>query len=90
MAERTNRTVVESARSMLAHSNIPNEFWAETVNIAVYLRTSSPTTALDGITSLFNTKPDVTNLRVFECVSYVYVPDNKRTKLDAKSKKDRR
>ena len=36
---------------------------------------------------LFNTKPDVTNLRVFRCVSYVYVPDNKRTKLEAKSKK---
>ena len=82
-----NRTVVESARSMLSRSNMPNEFWAEAVNTAVYLQNRSPTTALDGITpyeSLFNKKPDVTNLRVFGCVdSYV----NKQTKLNAKSKK---
>ena len=81
-----NRTVVESARLMLSHPNMPNEFCAETVNNAVYLRNRSRPTALDGITpyeSLFNTKPDVTNLKVFGCVSYVYVPsNNKRTKLN--------
>ena len=90
VAERMNRTVVESARSMLSHSNMPNEFWAEAVNTSVYLRNRSPTTALDGITPyecLFNQKPDVANLRVFGCVSYVHVPDNQRTKLDAKSRK---
>ena len=77
VAERMNRAVVESARSMLSHSNMPNEFWADAVNTAVYLQNPSPTTALDGITpyeSLFNTKPDVTNLRLFGCVSYVHVP----------------
>ena len=62
-----NRKIVESARSMLSHSNMPNEWWAEAViNTAVYLRNRSPTTG--GITpyeSLFNKKPDVTNLRVF-------------------------
>ena len=93
VAKQMNRAVVESARSMLSHSNMPNEFWAEAVNTVVYLRNRSPITYLDRIApyeSLFNTKPAVTNLRVFGCVSavsYVHVPDNKRTKLDAKSKK---
>jgi hypothetical protein len=90
VAERMNRTIVESARSMLFHSNTPTELWAEAVNTAVYLRNRSPTTALDGITpyeSLFNRKPDVANLRVFGCVAFVHVPDNQRKKLDAKSRK---
>ena len=46
VAERMNCTVVECARSMLSHSNMPNVFWAEAVNTAVYLRNRSPTTAL--------------------------------------------
>jgi hypothetical protein len=90
VAERMNRTIVESARSMLFHLNTPTELWAEAVNTAVYLRNRSPTTALDGITpyeSLFNRKPDVANLRVFGCVAFVHVPDNQRKKLDAKSRK---
>ena len=36
VAEMINRTIVESARSMLTHSNMPNVFWGEVVNTAVY------------------------------------------------------
>ena len=32
VAERMNRTVVESARSIISHSKMPNEFWTEAVN----------------------------------------------------------
>ena len=46
VAERMNRTVVESARSMLSHSNMPNEFWAQAVNTSLYLRNRSPTRPL--------------------------------------------
>ncbi len=79
-----NRTIVESARSMLFHSNTPTELWAEVVNTVVYLRNRSPTTALDGITPyecLFNRKPDVANLRVFGCVAFVHIPVNQRRSL---------
>jgi hypothetical protein len=68
-----------------------NEFWAElAVNTTVYVRNRSPTKALNGITPyecLFEKKPDVSNLRVFGCVTYVHIPDNQRKKLDAKSRK---
>ena len=90
VAERMNRTIMESTRSMLSHAQMPNEFWAEAVNTSVYVRNRSPTTALNGITPyecLLEKKPDVSNLRVFGCVTYVHIPDNQRKKLDAKSRK---
>ena len=46
VAERMNRTIVESARSMLYHAKLPQHFWAEAVSTAVYLHNRSPTTAL--------------------------------------------
>ena len=90
VAERMNRTIMESTRSMLSHAQMPNKFWAEAVNTSVYVRNRSPTTALNGITPyecLLKKKPDVSNLRVFGCVTYVYIPENQRKKLDAKSRK---
>ena len=38
VAERMNRTLMESARAMMSHANLPNPFWAEAVATAVYLR----------------------------------------------------
>jgi hypothetical protein len=32
-------------------------------------------------------KPDVSHFRVFGCIAYVHVPDEKRSKLDPKAKK---
>ena len=46
VAERMNRTIMKSTRSMLSHAQMPNEFWAEAVNTSVYVRNRSPTTAL--------------------------------------------
>ena len=47
VAERKNRTLVECARSMLKGKNLTNGFWAEAVNIAVYLKNRSPTKSLE-------------------------------------------
>ncbi len=32
-------------------------------------------------------KPDVSHFRVFGCITYVHVPDKKRSKLDPKAEK---
>ena len=85
-----NRTIMEGARSMLYHAKLPLEFWAEACSTAVYLHIRSPTTALKEKTpfvSLFGRRPDISQLKVFGCVSYVHVPDNQRRKLDAKAPK---
>ena len=67
LAERMNRTIVESARSMMFHSNLSVNFWAEAVNTAVYLKNRSPITPYE---CLFNRKPDVAHLRVFGCIAF--------------------
>ncbi|XP_022849751.1 uncharacterized protein LOC111371808 [Olea europaea var. sylvestris] len=46
VAERKNRTIVEMARSMLKGKGLPNLYWAEAVNTAVYILNRSPTKAV--------------------------------------------
>ena len=90
-AERMDRTIMETARTMMFHANIPQKFWAEAVNTAVYLRNRSPNVSLKQVTPYercwIGEKPDLSNLKVFGCVAYVHVAKEKRNKLDAKSRK---
>lgn len=47
IAERMNRTLMESAQSMMSHAHFPNQFWAEAVATAAYLHNRPPTTVLE-------------------------------------------
>ena len=91
VAERMNRTLVEAARSMLAHANLPEYYWAEAVATAVHIKNRTPTTALKEDKTPFEMwyekKPNVTNLKVFGCVAYAHIPETQRQKLDKKSEK---
>ena len=90
VSERLNRTVIESAKSMLFHAGLPLRFWAEAVNTATYLHNRSPTGSLPDKTPYECwcwTKPDVSNLKVFGSICFVHTPDNFRQKLDLKSEK---
>ena len=98
VAERMNRTLVETVRSMLADAKLPQKFWAEALSTAVYLRNRSPTKAVKGMTpfeSWMGEKPMVKDLRVFGCTAYAHahahahahVPKDERQKLDLKSRK---
>ena len=48
VAERLNRTIMESARSMIYHAGLPLDFWAEACNTAVYVHNRSPTYLFKG------------------------------------------
>ena len=89
IAERMNRTLMESARSMMLHANLPNRFWAEAIATAAYLRNRSATAALeDGVTPYekwHDRKPNLKHLRVFGCAAFAHVPDCNRRKLDGKA-----
>jgi hypothetical protein len=90
VSERTIRTVVERARSMLLGASLPQRFWAEAINTAVFLRNRSPTQALDGKTPFgawHGQKPDIGHLRKFGCLAFLYVPDGQRSKLDPKARR---
>ena len=78
VAERMNRTVVESARAMLMHwtPHLPSGLWAEAVATAVYLRNRCLTRALTGMTpheAWFGTKPSYKHLRTFGCLAYAHL-----------------
>lgn len=90
VSERLNRTLIESARSMLYQAKMPLKFWAESMNTAVYLQNRSPTSALKDKTpfeSWFGKKPNVSNLKVFGSVCFVHTPDHFSKKLDTKCRK---
>lgn len=46
VAERMNRTLVETVRAMLSDSKLPKKFWAEALSTASYVRNWSPTNAV--------------------------------------------
>ena len=48
VSERMNIMIMERARCMRLHAGLPLQFWADAVNIAVYLINRGPSRALDG------------------------------------------
>ncbi len=89
-AERMNKTLMETVRSMLADAKLPQRFWAEALSTAVYLRNKSPTKSVEGMTSFeawTGKKPKVDYLHVFGCIAYAHIPKDERKKLDFKAKK---
>ena len=91
VAERFNRTLMESARTMMAQAELPECYWAEAVATAAYLRNRVPTRSLKSTTPYekwFKRKPDLSHIRVFGCMCYAYIPEvNKRGKLSNKAEK---
>ena len=88
--ERLNRTLTESAKSMIFHAKVHLNCWAEAVNTAVYLHNRSPISSLTDGTPYehwFGQKPNVSNLKIFGSICFVHTPDNLRQKLDPKSRK---
>ncbi len=75
VAERMNRTLMESVRSMLADSGLPKQFWAEALN------TSKTGAQLQHCQE----SKSVNHLKVFGCQAYAHVPGEERTKLDPKT-----
>jgi len=75
---------------MLNEKNLPNYFWAEVLATVVYIMNRTPITTVHGMTleeKFTSKKPDVLHLRVFGCIAYVHILDEKRSKLNPKAKK---
>ncbi len=90
VAERKNMHIAEITRAMLNEKNLPKYFWVEAVTTAIYIMKRTPTTIVHGMTleeKFTSKKPDVSHLRVFGYITYVHVPNKKRSKLDPKPEK---
>ena len=93
VAERMNRTLVESARTMISHAGLPNMYWAEAISTAAYVRNRMTTKAIKENKTpyerWYGKKPNLSHLRVFGCMAYVHIPDDERRKLNKKVEKMR-
>lgn len=89
VAERMNRTIVEKGRCLLFDADLPKSFWAEAVNMAVYLINRS-ICASHGKTPdemYFNKKVNISDLKLFGCPVMVHINKQNRKKWDSKSVK---
>ncbi|KAJ9671998.1 hypothetical protein PVL29_025581 [Vitis rotundifolia] len=91
VAERKNRHLVETARTILLHSNVPFRFWGDAVLTACYLINRMPSSVLhDQIphSLLFPDQPlYFLPPRVFGCICFVHILTPGQDKLSAKAMK---
>lgn len=75
--ERGNRTTTERARCMLMDANFPKQLWSEAVSTAVYIENRSPEASIEFKTPhklWYNSKPDLSHIRMFGCTAYKLIP----------------
>ncbi|KAJ9566700.1 LOW QUALITY PROTEIN: hypothetical protein OSB04_002666 [Centaurea solstitialis] len=88
VVERKNRTLVEAARSMIAHSGVPLSLWAEAVSTACYTQNRTLIVKRTGKTAyemVNKRKPNIRFFRVFGCICYLLNNRDDLGKFDAKS-----
>ena len=89
LIERMNRMIMERVRSMLSQAKLSKSYWAEAMYMAIYLINRSPSMPLKGdVPQRVWAGKDISyqHLRVFECLAYMHVAKDQRSKLDNKSK----
>eukprot|EP00253_Pinus_taeda_P009687 PITA_09687 len=90
VAERKNKSIGGVAKAMLHDQGLPLFLWEEACNTAVYLQNNSPHRAMGHMTleeAFFGKKPGIGHLRIVGCITYSYIPKEKRTKLEPTAEK---
>jgi transposase InsO family protein len=87
VSERANRTVVERDQCILHAKHLPIELWAEAIAYTVYTRNRviSKTSLITPFQRWYQTKPNISNLRIFGSASFIHVPKGERRELEPKS-----
>ncbi|CAI7778301.1 unnamed protein product, partial [Closterium sp. NIES-54] len=87
VAERANRTVLETARALLIESGVGNSMWPHAVRHATVARNRVLTKVGNELwvplERWLGRKPPVDMLRVFGCMAVAHVPKKYRSKLGA-------
>lgn len=94
MAERENRTLCDTARSLLFNADLTKEqrslLWDEAVATAAHLRNRVPNRGKSDVTPFelwYGKKPTVSHFRIFGSPAFVKVPEGQRKKMDPKSRR---
>ena len=90
LAERANRTLMESARCMIEGAKVNRSFWGFAVATAAHIHNRVPSRAHHDLAPLEHwtgNRPRIWHLRIFGSVTYTLVPEEKRQKLDSRSVK---
>jgi len=88
LAERINRTIMDSARCILEDSKLGNIFWGHAVLTSVHIHNRLPSQSHQDISPREHwtgMEPGIRHLRVFGSTAWVYTPKERRQKLDPKS-----
>ena len=89
VAERANRTIMETSRCLLYANDLPRYLWAELMHTAVYLRNRLPRRKLEGKSPLevvTGKPPKLGHLRIIGSKAYALnVGPDKGKKLDARA-----
>jgi hypothetical protein len=87
VSERANRTILERVKAIISEGKLDKRLWMELGQTVVYLKNRSPTTAVP--TTLYEAwhgvRPDLSHLRIPGSTAYIYIPKEKRIKLDTHS-----
>ncbi|CAD7082972.1 unnamed protein product [Hermetia illucens] len=88
-AERDNRTIIESARTMITAKKLPLSLWAEAVGTAVTVLNRVLATGKEKTPYViwFGKTPDVSHFRVFGSDAYMHIDKQFCKKLDPKATK---
>jgi hypothetical protein len=94
--ERANRTIINTVRTMLIDTKLPQALWPELAKIAVYLRNRSLTKTLPQTPyeAFWKRKPDLSYLRIISFMIYAYntqptAKAERRRKFDPRARKGR-
>ena len=84
VSERLNRSLVTTARTMLADANLPACFWAEAIKTACYLRNRTPIGPNNKTPEevYSGKKPGIGHLRAWGCVAYAHLSPINRDRSD--------
>ncbi|KAG3131505.1 hypothetical protein PI126_g20022 [Phytophthora idaei] len=82
LVERMNGIVMARVRCLLSAANMPTSLWGEAFQFAVDVINISASSAINGDTPYFRrfgSRPDVSTLRTWGCVVFVFTPKVLRT-----------
>ncbi|UYV65487.1 hypothetical protein LAZ67_3004496 [Cordylochernes scorpioides] len=90
VSERLNCSLLDMARVSMHNADLPQKFWAESVNCAAYIKNRSLCSALDNKVPeeiWLSRKVSVRHFKIFGALAYAHIPNQKRKKFDRRAKR---